>query len=86
MGASSGVPLDQLCCPTCGVLFQDFSLHTDSEEAFDPSQTVGYIQAHPAHWRRFLLCPNGHKWTVKTIWRAVNRPDHVQLDRYIGEV
>lgn len=87
MAAVGGVPVNELYCPTCGTKFTDITIHVDSAEDFDP--TAGYqdIMQTPAEWRRFLLCPQGHKWTIKTIWRIHNRPDlpdRVQLGQYLG--
>lgn len=79
----SGVSLDQLYCPTCGAQFIDFHLYSDPDE-FDPTESIHPIRAVPeVPW--YVLCPNRHKWTIKTIWRSVNLPDRVQLDRYLGE-
>jgi hypothetical protein len=80
-----GVPLDQLHCPTCGYQFRDFSLHVDSEEEFALGQYAGPIMER-VPWRKYLLCPNGHKWSIKVIWRQRNYPDCVLLDRYLGTV
>lgn len=78
----TGVPLDQLHCPSCGVKILDFKLHSDPDE-FDVLALTPPIAVTPASdW--YILCPRGHKWSVKTIWRAVNHPDRVQLDRYLG--
>ena len=84
--AAEGVPLHQLHCPTCGALYEDFRMHSDQdEEQFCFDRMINPIMSAimPTPW--FLLCPNGHKWTVKTLWRAVNHPDRVQLDRYLGQ-
>jgi hypothetical protein len=78
----SGVPLDQLHCPTCGEQFTDFRLHMDTD-VFDVDRVAESIKSVP--WPRYLLCPTGHKWGVKVIWRSRNRPDLVLLDRYLGE-
>jgi hypothetical protein len=32
----------------------------------------------------FLVCPNGHRWTVKMLYRRVNHPDAVLLGEYVG--
>jgi hypothetical protein len=79
-----GVPLNQLHCPTCGLMFNDYNLYSDAEE-FTVSQIISPIKAF-AVGRKFLRCPDGHKWTVKTIWRSVHYPDHVQLGEYLGTV
>jgi hypothetical protein len=82
--AGEGVPLHQLRCPTCGALYEDFNLRSDPDELeFGPIQTQRFDSIlTPARW--YLLCPNEHKWTIKTLWRAVNHPDRVLLDRFIG--
>lgn len=80
-----GVPLNQLHCPTCGYLFNDYQLYTDSAEEFTLDQYAGPIMER-VPWRKFLLCPNGHKWTIKVIWRQRNYPDRVLLDSYLGTV
>jgi hypothetical protein len=80
-----GVPAPELHCPTCGARFIDFRLRSDPEE-FDiqVSKLTREIQRLPATpW--YILCPNGHKWTIKTIWRAENEPDSVLLDKYLGD-
>lgn len=77
-----GIPLNELHCPTCGHLFRDYKLYTD-EEDFSVSKINSPILAF-AVGRKFLRCPDGHKWTVRTIWRSVPYPDYVQLGDYIG--
>jgi hypothetical protein len=80
-----GVPAPELCCPTCGERFTDFSLRSDPEE-FDivEVKVLGIVSsARQSEW--YILCPNGHKWTIKTIWRSENEPDSVLLGKYIGE-
>jgi hypothetical protein len=78
----TGVPLDLLHCPTCGDKIVDFNLRSDPDE-FDPTIVIGPITYKPAtDW--YLLCPSGHKWTVKTLWRIPGEPDRVQLDRFLG--
>lgn len=87
MDTTKGVPLNELHCPTCGNRFTDYKLYTDSEEEFCISQTVKEIMVVAAYWRRFLRCPNGHRWTIKTVWRAHGNPqlpDLVLLGRFIG--
>lgn len=79
---SYGVFLNQLHCPTCGSLFRDFRLHTEEEEfnidrVSSPIRRVGV-------GRKYLLCPNAHRWSVKMIWRQSGYPDRVQLDQYLG--
>jgi hypothetical protein len=78
-----GVPLNQLCCPTCGEQYQDFVLHVESDEAFDVDRLTSEIK--PVVWNRFLVCPNRHKWSVKVIWRTLNEPDKVLLGNYLGD-
>lgn len=79
-----GTRLDMLHCPTCGVRITDFAIRSDPEE-FDPTLTTSQIMAKPAvPW--YIRCPQGHKWTVKTVFRAVNEPDSVQLGDYLGAV
>ena len=74
----------QLCCPTCGHRFEDFRLHSDPDD-FDIQQTMqsAILPVVRSHW--YILCPLGHKWTVKTLWRSVNEPDSVLLGEYLGE-
>jgi hypothetical protein len=79
---SEGVPLNQLRCPTCGDRYEDFNMHSDEREGFEMMIDPIKSAIMPTPW--FILCPNGHKWTVKTLWRAVNHHDRVQLDRYLG--
>jgi hypothetical protein len=77
-----GVFLNQLHCPTCGSLFHDFRLHSEEED-----YTVDHIRSPIkafATGRKFLLCPNAHRWSVKMIWRRNGYPDQVQLDQYLG--
>jgi hypothetical protein len=83
MGSGVGVLLTQLHCPTCGEQIVDFGLHSDPSD-WNVDLPVRDIKASPAPW--FLLCPQGHKWTVKTIWRCRNYPDRVQLGEYLGTV
>ena len=81
-----GVRLDELHCPTCGTRFTDYALYKDSNpEDFTIDTVIGDIKR--VDWRTFLRCPQGHKWSVKTIWRTTNQPgypDRVQLDQYLG--
>jgi hypothetical protein len=83
---TSGVSADELHCPTCGDKFTDLELHTEESE-FGPlfEFTHEYISVAMAKLH-YLRCPNGHKWTVETIWRSTRGlyPDRVQLGRYIG--
>lgn len=79
---AEGVPLHQLRCPTCGALYEDFNMHSDKDSSYDQMLNPIMSAIIPVPW--YLLCPNGHKWTVKTLWRAPNRPDAVLLDRFIG--
>jgi hypothetical protein len=81
---TNGVSVNELYCPTCGEQFEDLRLHVESE-AFNVDALVTEIKAGPAEWHRFLLCPRGHKWSVKVIWRSRNQLDKVLLDRYLGE-
>jgi hypothetical protein len=83
VSVDSGVPLNELHCPTCGVQFEDFRLHVESE-VFNVDHVLSEIKPVPSPWWRFLLCPNGHKWSVKVIWRSRNQPDKVLLDKYLG--
>jgi len=77
-----GVPAPELHCPTCRAQFIDFTLRSDPEEF--QSMLSREIQRVPATpW--YLLCPNGHKWTIKTLFRAENEPDGVLLGEYLGE-
>ena len=83
----TGVPLDELYCPTCGFKIVDFNLHSEPEDfdytiPFVPSRELIGIKPGYAYW--YLLCPNDHKWSVKTLWRAPGQPDRVQLDRFLG--
>lgn len=79
----SGVPLDQLHCPTCGVRITNYNLFSDtSDEQFIQPTKMPPMVSEPVVW--YIVCPNGHKWTVKMIWRAVNHPDRVQLGEYVG--
>src|SRR3954470_21650676 len=83
MSQADGVPLNELYCPTCGLQFSDYRLHTEQEE-FDVSR-IDYPILEAPIGRKFLRCPNDHKWTVKVIWRSTNKPDYVQLGEYIGD-
>lgn len=77
-----GVPADDLRCPTCGASYLNFDLHSDPEE-FEILMSTE-ITAYPrSEW--YILCPNGHKWTIKTVWRTLEQPDEVLLGRYLGE-
>lgn len=83
----SGVRVDHLCCPTCG---EHYPLPLrpmveNEQEEFDIMQTTRPILERPVvPWRWYVVCPNGHKWTLKTLWRTVNHPDSVLLGEYIG--
>ena len=82
MSYNYGVPAPELCCPTCGAQFLDFSLRSDPEE-FEILMSREITAFPRSDW--YILCPNGHKWTIKTIWRSMNEPDSVLLGRYLGE-
>lgn len=83
---SGGVPLHELCCPTCGNRFTDYNLHSDPDEfEIVQVQALGIV-ANARQFNWFILCPNGHKWTIKTLFRSENGPDCVLLDRYVGEL
>jgi hypothetical protein len=77
-----GVPADELRCPTCGCHFTDFNMRSDPVE-FDVTldRAISRVPATP--W--YILCPMGHKWTVKTIWRTLEEPDDVLLGEYLGD-
>jgi hypothetical protein len=47
-----------------------------------PQKTPPIVQ-ESVPW--FLVCPNGHRWTVKMLYRRVNRPDAVLLGEYVGD-
>jgi hypothetical protein len=79
---SYGVFLNQLHCPTCGCQFHDFRLHSEEEE-FTVEQIRSPIR-RVGVGRKYLLCPSGHRWSVKMIWRRNGYPDQVQLDQYLG--
>jgi hypothetical protein len=82
---SGGVPLDQLHCPTCGGGFRNLVEFERNEEEELQIELVnqGYT-IYTATNRPFLRCEHGHKWTIKTIWRAENRWDDVLLGDYLG--
>ena len=83
-----GVPAYQLRCPTCGTLFDSFTVYYErsvEEDAFNVDALVSDIKPVPERWRRFIVCPNNHMWTVKTLWRTANHPDKVLLGEYLGE-
>jgi hypothetical protein len=81
-----GVFLNELHCPTCGERFRDYRLYRDSaEELFSVDAVIADIKVAPVNWRQFLRCPQGHKWTVKTIWRCRSYPDRIQLGEYLGD-
>jgi hypothetical protein len=46
----SGVPLNQLHCPTCGVKYEDFNLHSDTPEDFDLQATTEIMAAPAVPW------------------------------------
>lgn len=77
-----GVPAPELHCPTCGAQFTDFALRSDPEE-FQVLLSREFSILPRSEW--YILCPNGHKWTVKTIWRTMDEPDSVLLGKYLGE-
>jgi len=82
---SAGVPLTQLHCPTCGDKYEDFSIYSDTPEYYELMRPIQEIVETPEPW--FIVCPKGHKWSVKMIWRNIDppAPDEVQLDRYLGQ-
>jgi hypothetical protein len=79
---TGGVPATELCCPTCKEKYTNFDLHSDPMEfQVMLSREITRIPTTP--W--YLLCPNGHKWTVKTVWRTAYEPDNVLLGEYLGD-
>lgn len=73
----------QLYCPTCGARFYT-DMRMESDEplyAIDGHMVTNVI----VPWRLFVVCERGHKWSVKTITRALNEPDDVLLGHYLGE-
>jgi hypothetical protein len=78
-----GVDVSELHCPTCGERITDLSLHWD-QDVFDVDAAMFKPIAIKPSFERYLLCPRGHKWTIKTIWRARYRPDRVLLGEFLG--
>lgn len=81
----NGVPVNMLHCPTCRARF-DLTVRKDDDSDFTMSMpdasTLSVIPAGP----NYLVCRNGHRWTIKTIWRNLDAdvPDEVLLMDYIG--
>ena len=82
MSYNYGVPATELCCPTCGEHFTDFAC-VQTRKSFECNMTRAIARVPATPW--YILCPNGHKWTIKTIWRSADEPDDVLLGRYLGE-
>jgi hypothetical protein len=83
---TTGVPLDQLHCPTCG---ERFNLgagvrfeRTDEETAIQLHERSYTIYA--ASNRPYLTCEVGHKWSIKQLTRAENKYDAVLLGDFLG--
>lgn len=77
---SGGVPLSQLQCPTCGQPFDHTLKYDEGESLIQATALLDITHTEPP----YLLCWGGHKWTLKTIWRSVDREDEVLLDRFVG--
>jgi len=77
----SGVPLEQLCCPTCGSPFGREVRHEEPEEEFQVFQTAITLSS-PS--RPYLRCWRGHKWTIKELTRIDGAPDEILLGQLIG--
>lgn len=78
-----GVPVDELCCPTCGEPF-DLTVRRDGSGAdwliTAPIPPVT-IPSEPA----YLVCSLGHAWTMKLLIRSPDAPDEILLDSYLGD-
>lgn len=80
-----GVRVDQLCCPTCGEPYALPIVPQPEQADFDVDQVIAPIAAMPSS-RYYIRCPNGHKWTLKTLWRVHDHPfDYVLLGDYLGD-
>jgi len=75
----------ELCCPTCGAGFSRLARFENDDDAnfgFQ-SHSGAQITVH-GRGRPYLTCWHGHKWTIKTITRTLNRPDRVLLGDFLG--
>jgi hypothetical protein len=79
----TGVSLDRLQCPTCGELFSRDVVYETPEPIFTNSLTpYDIIAPGPAH----IVCAAGHRWTIKSVTRSLDRPDEVLLGVFLGTV
>lgn len=75
-----------LCCPTCGGGFHRLLRWEHGEEAvFEFGGGTGPTFAVHGRGRPYLTCQRGHKWTIKTLTRAINEYDRILLGEYLGE-
>lgn len=82
----NGVRLDQLCCPTCGEPYSLPLIPKAVQDVFDVDAPFREILSMPRRDPYYVVCPNGHQWTLKTIWRIQDHPfDYIQLGEYIGD-
>jgi hypothetical protein len=82
-----GVPVNELRCPTCG---NRMGNEVDWEYENTNQQLLSGLTpafAIMSTGRPFLKCVNGHKWTIKTVYRVMDdpsEPDAVLLGDFIG--
>lgn len=81
---SGGVEVHHLHCPTCG---SSYGLPLEVER-----EDITFIEACMAHPNKvqrhrpyFVTCRNGHRWSIKTLFRAPEgQPDAVLLGNFLG--
>jgi len=83
-----GVPIHQLCCPTCGSFFatdEDEGLHVSMESEDTDPYAILVPPVQIKHGTRyFVTCKLGHRWTLRTLIRQEGLPDEILLGDFIG--
>lgn len=78
-------PFDRLTCPTCGEAFLPEAFRETGEDFIQQSEDIVHRQLHDAGpW--YIVCDQGHKWTLKEWTRYGDRSDEVLLGVYLGDV
>lgn len=84
MTSQRGVPLTELCCPTCGDRFPEQAARYELNPHYTREWRTNHSVIEP-RGRPFITCKDGHQWTVKTLFVASPGAElEVLLDQYIG--
>jgi hypothetical protein len=78
-----GVPLSELCCPTCGgkFLHEPYQAKPEWNPIENPWALEVVMDEPPS-----LVCQHDHRWAVKNLYQEDDKEMEVLLDRYLGTV